>query len=158
MNKKDILIEDFTDERFEEAFKEYFSELGVEVRGWQELFSEMNNDPNGKNIAYLRLTGEGDTIGFIQLSVIGFTSWFFDVKAGFIREFWVAPKFRNKGNGSELISLAEKHFLSLGLGAVILTTDTAPEFFEKRGYISSKIINARNGDEVLIKTLSKDDF
>ncbi len=155
MNKNDILIEDLTDQRFTQAFKEYFSELGVKVRDWQALFSEMNNDPNGKNSAYLRLTDEGETVGFILFSELEFTSWFFDAKAGFIREFWTAPKYRGTGNGSELISLAERHFASVGIGASILTTDTAPDFYEKRGYISSAFINARNGDEVFVKMLPK---
>ena len=44
MNTTDILISDFTDPLFRQAFTRYFEELGVSVRDWDALFQEMNKE------------------------------------------------------------------------------------------------------------------
>ena len=41
---KDYFITDFSNPLFQAAFKEYFSELGVNVKDWDGLFREMNED------------------------------------------------------------------------------------------------------------------
>ncbi|MDE7280550.1 MAG: GNAT family N-acetyltransferase, partial [Ruminiclostridium sp.] len=89
-------------------FKKYFAEIGVNVRDWEGLFSEMNTN-NGGNMAYIRQSGN-EPLGFIQFTFITLEGWFFKEKLGFIREFWVAEKFRKQGHGTELLSLAEKYF------------------------------------------------
>ena len=103
---KDILISDFNNLDFQNMFKSYFGELGVSVGDWSRLFKAMNDE--NRNLAYLRYDESGHPIGFIQFTVITFSSGFFETKAGFIREFWVNGKCRNFGHGSELLSLAEK--------------------------------------------------
>ena len=149
----DILISDFTDLVFQEAFQRYFAELGIHVRDWDGLFREMNEGNEGeKNAAYVR-TAEGGAIGFIQFVPIRFTSWFFEETCGFIREFWVADECRNNGHGSELIALAERHFLEHGIHAALLTTNTAKRFYERHGYVKAPGCRAKNQDEVFMKRL-----
>ncbi len=143
------LITDFGDPAFREAFRKYFREMGVSVEDWEGLFREMND---GGNEAFLRISG-GDVAGFIQFCPIMFKSWFFEGTIGFVREFWVAPERRGEGHGSALLRLAEERFREKGYGAVILTTDTAEDFYLARGYEKAPGIQAKNKDDVFVKQL-----
>ena len=129
----DIFLTDFTDLRFQKAFQTYFQELGIQVRDWEGLFTEMNGDSHG-NAAYVRLDGER-AAGFIQ----------------FIREFWIAPEYRGQGHGTALLGLAESWFQNQGFAGAILTTDTAPAFYTRRGYQPDPGFQAKNSDPVFIK-------
>lgn len=150
----DILISDFSDPVFQAAFKQYFAELGINVKDWDGLFREMNEGNEGqKNAAYVRTAEDGGVIGFIQFIPIRFTSWFFEETCGFIREFWVAEEFRSRGHGSELLALAEQHFLENGICTSILTTDTAEHFYERHGYAEAPGCRAKNQDGVFVKRL-----
>ncbi|RTE50657.1 GNAT family N-acetyltransferase [Actinobaculum sp. 352] len=147
----DRLITDFTEPIFAAAFQCYFAELGIEVPDWGRLFRQMNDE--GSNTALLRTAADGRDIGFIQFQPIEFTSWFFRETCGFIREFWVAEDVRGGGHGAALLGLAEAHFARQGIHTSILTTDTAPDFYRKRGYIQAPGCEARNGDAVFVKRL-----
>ena len=150
----DVLISDFTDPVFQAAFRQYFAELGISVKDWDGLFREMNaGDGDEKNAAYVRRLADGSVVGFIMFVPIRFTSWFFEETLGFIREFWVAESFRGQGHGTELLALAENHFLEHGICAGILTTDTAQRFYERHGYVRAHGCRAKNKDEVFVKRL-----
>lgn len=150
----DTLITDFFDREFQNAFRQYFAELGVEVKDWDGLFREMNRGNEGEqNIAYVRTAADGGVIGFIQFVPIRFISWFIEETRGFIREFWVAEKFRNRGYGSQLLNLAEGYLLERGIYTSILTTDTARGFYERHGYVRAAGCIAKNQDEVFTKRL-----
>ena len=149
---RDVLISDFTDARFVKAFKLYFGELGINVEDWDGLFEEMNGDVG--NMAYVRF-GEGDeVVGFIQFVPVELENWFFREKLGFIREFWIKNEYRNVGNGSELLGLAEKYFIDNGICRAILTTDSAPAFYEAKGYKRDGNFTAKNKDDVFVKELA----
>lgn len=151
----DILISDFTDPVFQGAFQQYFAEMGINVKDWDGLFREMNEGNEGeKNAACVRMAADGGVIGFIQFIPIRFTSWFFEETCGFIREFWVAEEFRSRGHGSELIALAERHFLEHGICTSILTTNTAERFYERHGYVKAPGCRAKNHDDVFAKRLN----
>ena len=65
----DTLITDFTAPAFQTAFRQYFAEIGIEVKDWDGLFREMNQGDEGqKNAAYVRMTEDGGVIGFIGLT------------------------------------------------------------------------------------------
>ncbi|MCH5199202.1 MAG: GNAT family N-acetyltransferase [Oscillospiraceae bacterium] len=147
----DKMITDFSDLLFQNAFKQYFSELGCKVKDWNVLFKDMISD--GGNAAFIRTSSDGKVIGFIQFKPIKFSSWFFEETCGFIREFWIAEEFRNKRHGTALIELVEKFFLNNGIYTSILTTDTAARFYEKRGYYKALGCKAKNQTEVFIKRL-----
>lgn len=70
----DTMLSDFSDAVFQRAFRQYFSELGIHIRDWDGIFSEMNEDNN--NLAFIRTTQDGKIIGFIQFRPTKFTSWF----------------------------------------------------------------------------------
>lgn len=148
---KDIFIYDFNNVDFQNMFKSYFGELGVSVRDWSRLFQAMNDE--NRNLAYLRYDESGCPIGFIQFTVITFSSGFFETKIGFIREFWVNDECRNLGHGSELLRLAEKYFISNGIYKSILTTNTAERFYIRHGYVKDVDITAKNGYDVFVKVL-----
>ena len=154
VKQSDKLIMDFTDPVFQAAFQQYFAELGINVKDWDGLFQEMNADSEGeKNAAYVRRLADGSVIGFIQFVPIRFTSWFFEETLGFIREVWVEEGFRGRGHGSELLALAERHFLERDIYTAILTTDTAERFYERHGYVRERGCRAKNQDEVFVKRL-----
>lgn len=150
---KDDLIMDFTDPAFKNAFMQYFKELNIKVSDWNALFKEMNDE--GCNAAYVRSTSDGETVGFIQFKPDKFSSSFFEETYGFIREFWVAEKYRNTGHGSALLNLAEKYFRGTGIYSVILTTDTAEPFYLKHGYVKTPGCSAKNKDDVFVKRLTQ---
>ena len=127
----DLLIRDFTDPRFQAAFQAYFQELEVRVRDWSALFREMNGE---NDTAWLRLAEDGAVVGFLQFQLMPVSTWFFSARWGFIREFWVSPSYRGAGHGKALLALAEAYFLAEGIHFSLLTTDTAPAFYEKLGY------------------------
>ena len=147
----DVKISDFVNLSFQNAFKQYFAELDVNVRDWDGLFKEMNDE--GGNVAFVRIDESGEIVGFILLKPIKFTSWFFEENCGFIREFWVAEKCRNNGHGTALISLAEKHLIENDIYTSILTTDTAERFYDKHGYIKALGCKAKNKAPVFVKHL-----
>ena len=151
MITKQVLISDFTDPRFVEAFKLYFKELDVQIRNWGSLFREMNE--SGENRALLRLAADGQVIGFIQFVPMTMSSWFFEEKWGFIREFWIRQEYRGQGHGTALLLQAEKYFSEQGIGKCILTTDTAPDFYTARGYEKDDVITAKNKDDVFVKRI-----
>ncbi len=147
----DTQITDFSDELFQNAFRQYFSELGVRVSDWDAVFREMNEE--GDNSAFVRRADGGKTVGFTLFRPITFTSSFFEETAGFIREIWVSDGFRNAGHGAALLGMAERYFRDHGICNSILTTDTAGSFYEKRGYRRAPGCRARNRDEVFVKRL-----
>lgn len=147
----DLLISDFYDPRFQCAFRLYLDELDVRLKNWEGLFREMNE--SGENRAYLRVTGTGETVGFLQFIPITFSSWFFEEKAGFIREFWVAPRFRGQGHGSALLELTENWCRGNGLCKTILTSDTTPDIYLKKGYRPATGCTAKNKMPVFVKEL-----
>ncbi|MBO5335718.1 MAG: GNAT family N-acetyltransferase [Lachnospiraceae bacterium] len=151
MKYNNVMITDFRMPIFKTAFQLYFAELGVIIRQWDELFEEMTKE--GGNVAYLCLNDDNTVIGFIQFKVISFSSYFFETKMGFIREFWVANEYRNLGHGTELLHYAEEYFINQGIYKSILTTDSAENFYLKRGYIKDIDIWAKNKDVVFIKSL-----
>lgn len=148
---KNILISDFDNFDFQNMFKSYFGELGVSVSNWSRLFQAMNDE--NRNFAYLRYVESGTPIGFIQFTVITFSSGFFEAKAGFIREFWVNGSCRNLGHGGELLRLAEEYFINNGVYKSILTTNTAERFYIRHGYVKDVNITAKNGFDVFVKVL-----
>jgi len=147
----DTLISDFSDPLFKSAFRQYFSELGINVADWEGLFKEMNDEKD--NSAFVRTARDGSVIGFIQFKPITFTSWFFEETYGFIREFWVAEKYRNAGYGTALLRLAERYFYEKHIPAIILTTDTAERFYLRHGYHKNPGCRAKNQVDVFIKRL-----
>ncbi len=155
MQTRDFLLEDFTDPRFQTAFRRYYEDLGLSAKNWDAMFLKMNRDPHGKDYAYLRTTAEGQTVGFIQFTEIELTSWFFKTRLGFIREFWVDRAYRGQGHGAQLLALAEHSFRQAGLFAAILTTDTAEGFYQKHGYRRADGILPDNGETVMVKAFGQ---
>lgn len=148
---KDVLISDFIDPRFMKAFKQYFSEIGINDKNWDDFFEEMNSAEG--NMAYVRYSEKDEVIGFIQFTPIELTNWFFNEKLGFIREFWINSNYRRMGYGSELLELAERYFRDNGIKKAVLTTYTAPAFYEAKGYKKDESFTAKNKDDVFVKEL-----
>lgn len=151
MDHQDILISDFHDTRFQQAFRRYFAELGMNIRNWDALFAEMNSQEG--NAAYLRMGTNGEVIGFLQFQPGEMTHWFFREPTGFIREFWIAEAYRRKGHGRELLELTESYFQEQGISRSILTADDAEGFYLSHGYRKESRIFAKNNMSVFVKQL-----
>ena len=148
---RDILVDDFSQDLFQNAFKLYFKELGIEVKNWEGLFNELTEE--GGNKAYMRMSDDGIIIGFIMFKIERLSNWFFEENVGFIREFWISEQMRNSGHGSQLLRIVEEYLKENGLFKAILTTDTAEHFYEAHGYYKDKAYVAKNEDEVFVKLL-----
>ncbi|MBQ8313931.1 MAG: GNAT family N-acetyltransferase [Clostridia bacterium] len=144
----DKLIREYNDQAFQQAFRAYFTEMGIQVSNWEGLFAGMTDEGVP---TLLREDESGQVIGFIMFSRIEMTSWFFEDRYGFIREFWVAPEQRNKGIGAELLAQAEAFFARQGIHKMILTSDTAERFYLKHGYRREDGMVAKNKTPVYVK-------
>ena len=149
---KDYLISDYMNPLFQNAFKIYFAELGINVKDWDGLFAEINADEG--TYTYLRMTDDEKTvIGFIMFKPDKMINWFFEETIGFVREFWIAKNQRGSGHGSDLLKKAEEFFSERGIYKIILTTDTAEEFYKSKGYRRDVAYQAKNEDAVFVKNL-----
>ena len=137
---QDLPVTDFRDPVFTEAFARYFVELGLKVRDWEGLWEEMNR--SGCE-ARMRVCN-GHAIGFIQYQPILAESSFFEERLGFIRELWIDPDHRRKGHGTALLTLAEEACRAQEVVRMILTTDTAEQFYLRNGYRKRPDISAKN--------------
>lgn len=149
----DTLMTDMTDAALQEAFRAFYAELGVQVTNWAGLFEEISASPD---CLFVRRDGEGRVTGFLLFAMLDAASagrGFFTTRLGCVEEFWVAPEHRRQGHGAALLRLAEKHFVQLGCAYAILTTDTAPHFYEKHGYRLQRGIEAKNKAPVYMKAL-----
>ncbi len=149
---KTVLITDLNNEDFQKAFKKYFIELGIDVKNWDEVYSEINNDIGC--CAYLGFNDLNEVIGFILFKPITLSNDLFDMKLGLICEFWVDKVFRKKGHGKYLLDLAESYFKENKINKVILTSDSSKIFYERNGYMLDKDTVASNENDVFIKSLN----
>lgn len=152
MHYTDTLMTDFSDAALQHAFRTYFGELGVNVTNWDGLFAEMSA---GEDEVLVRRDESGAVVGFILFVASAVTAWrgFFQTRVGCIEEFWIAGAYRGQGHGRALLRLAEEHLVRQGCAYAILTTDTAPAFYEKNGYALQAGIQAKNGAPVYLKPL-----
>lgn len=153
MNYMDTLMADLSDAVVRGAFRAYYEELGVKVSNWEGLFAEISAS---QACFFVRRNQAGEVIGFLLFVMTGAETagrGFFSTRLGCIEEFWIAPEYRNQAHGTALLRLAEKHFAQLGCAYAILTTDTAPQFYEKQGYRLQRGITAKNKSKVYVKPL-----
>ncbi len=149
-----MFINEFTDASnldFQFAFRRYFQEFGITVSDWNGLFKELEE---GQKLLLRKDPTEG-IVGFIVYTDMKLDSWFFSVRIGFVRELWIDPRFRGMGHAKALLTAAERDFSRREIPYVILTSDTAGEMFLKLGYEPKPLIEARNGDPVYLKALSR---
>ena len=112
---------------------------------------EMNEE--GGNEAYIRTAADGIIIGFIIFKPVPFSSWFFEETGGVIREFWIAEAYRSQGNGADLLKLAENRLAARDIHMILLTTDTAEQFYLRHGFQKAPGMKAKNDDPVFIKRI-----
>ena len=151
MNYKTILINDFSDAKFQEAFRTYFAEEEMHIKDWKGLFAEMNRQKD--NAAFVRTNGKGEVVGFLQFQPGEMEHWFFRESVGFIREFWICPTYRGEGHGKDLLALTETHFMERGITRILLTADKAEGFYLCHGYRKAAGIQAKNQMDVFEKQL-----
>ena len=151
MDYQDILISDFSDVRFQQAFRAYFTEEGMHIKNWDALFAEMNSQKD--NQAFVRVNEKDEIVGFLQFQPGEMNHWFFRQPIGFVREFWIAQPFRGQGHGSQLLALTEEYFIKQGLARAILTAEDAEDFYLRQGYEKEPCIAAKNKMNVFSKQL-----
>jgi putative acetyltransferase len=97
-----------------------------------------------------RLAGELTIVGTLGGSPVGFASLEADDKFGYL---YVHPAVAGQGVGTLLADAVEK--VAGGRGVEALTvdaSDTASDFFNKRGYVAEQRNSVRCGDEWLSNT------
>lgn len=151
MDYQDILISDFSDVRFQQAFRAYFTDEGMHIKNWDALFAEMNSQKD--NQAFVRVNEKDEIVGFLQFQPGEMNHWFFRQPIGFVREFWIAQPFRGQGHGSQLLALTEEYFIKQGLARAILTAEDAEDFYLRQGYEKEPCIAAKNKMNVFSKQL-----
>ena len=146
-----VLLKDFSNPLFCNAFKKYFREQNIDVKDWNGLFAQMNEDH--MNFAFM-LIDQNEVVGFIQFKEDELSNWFFKEKVGFIREFWIMAEKRNQGLGSCLLDEAEKYFLNKKIHRIILTSDPgSQDFYIRHNYHKCGEIQALNDLPVYVKII-----
>lgn len=143
-------LTDFSRPAFRQAFERYFAELEVSVDDWEAVYREM---AAAGAQALLLSSSEGSVAAFLLYAALPFSSSFFEGNAAFVQEFWVEPSLRRQGLGRRLLHSAEKLFTAQGLNLVLLTSDTAENFYLHCGYHRAAGIRAKNGCPVFLRCL-----
>ena len=154
MSCADVLLENCADPSLQQAFRDYYGELGVQVTNWEGLFAEISASPD---CLYVRRDAEGGVTGFLLFAMLEAATagrGFYTTRLGCVEEFWVAPGYRGQGHGSALLRLTEEHFVQQGCAYAILTTDTADDFYLRHGHTHQKGIRAKNNANVYLKPLT----
>ncbi|HVV56702.1 MAG TPA: arsenic resistance N-acetyltransferase ArsN2 [Mucilaginibacter sp.] len=76
---------------------------------------------------FLVAVGNNEVWGVAGLEIYG--------NYGLLRSLAVKPAFRDQGIAGKLVGEIEKLAQAKGLNAIYLLTETAPEYFSKKGYI-----------------------
>lgn len=179
MKYTDRMIREYmSDTAFQSAFRRYCGEMGIRVTNWDGLFAAMGEtgreftwtqrdgagqvqsfaagmNATDRDCTWTRRDENGEVVGFIQFTAMDMMSWFFRARCGFIREFWIAPALRRQGHGTQLLRMAEEHLAAQGCAYILLTTDSAPDFYRRHGYTRQKGIAARNEADVFVKALEQ---
>ena len=75
---------------------------------------------------FLTLRDDGELIGAVGLEVFGLDA--------LLRSLIVAPNYRGKGLGIQLVDGIEAHAHDIGVTSLYLLTTTADRFFDRHGY------------------------
>ena len=147
-------LNDFYDARFQQAFRAYFQEIGVNLKEDTDVFDEISESCEKENMRTFAMGDETGIAGFIMVQPEYLKGSFFVEQAGFIRELWVAPLFLRCGYGKQLLEAAEDHFRALGISKLILTyEEEALPFYQKMGFIPDCSYKAKNEGNIVVKLI-----
>lgn len=146
----EMSLSHFSHPGFRRAFERYFAGLGETVQDWEAVYRQMAS--SGAQ-ALLLCSPDGETAAFLLYAALPFSSAFFEGHAAFIQEFWIDPSLRGQGIGRHLLHRAEARFAARGLSLVLLTSDTAEEFYLRCGYRRAAGIRAKNDCPVFLRCL-----
>ena len=83
--------------------------------------------PNAQGLTMWVLERGGALVGVVALERFGID--------GLLRSLAVAPGFRNRGLGRDLVARLEKDASEHGVQRLVLLTETAEQFFKSVGYV-----------------------
>ena len=145
-------LSNFYDERFQQCFRAYFQEIGVNLKEDTDVFDVITESYEKENMRTFVIGEDGQFAGFIMLQPEHLQGSFFAQQAGFIRELWAAPPFRKLGYGRHLLKTAEAYFREKNISMLILTYDeNALGFYEKMGFSPDNTYTAKNDGKVVVK-------
>ena len=147
-------IRDFTDPEFQEVFRTYFAEIGVNLKPDTDIWDEIAASAEKEGMVCRALRREGAIAGFIlfQPDELRSRTGFFTRPVGFIRELWVRPADRGQGLGRALVEHAAAELEASGAAELILTYDPdAFGFYQKLGFREDPACTAKNGETVVTR-------
>lgn len=148
-------------EIFTKMFCDYFDELGENIDK-EIIIDKIINKQIIKSVeskvCYVDLMiYENKEIGFIIYQIDSSDSdWNEREGQGFIREFYIEKKYRNKGLGSLLLKNAESKLKKLGATSIYLNSGnnrSTIQFYESKGYENEHIKNKYNKLEYFSKKI-----
>lgn len=86
-------------------------------------------DLDSSPIDFLAAEDNGRLVGAVGLQAIAQT--------GLLRSLVVSPGVRGTGIGDALVEAMERHAQNRGVERLVLLTNTAAEFFARRGYVAT---------------------
>ncbi|MDE7379542.1 MAG: GNAT family N-acetyltransferase [Clostridia bacterium] len=121
---------------FRKLFCDYFTELDCEDDPEYTFDEFLLPDLEAENFSVAVAEAEGRLVGFVIYQIDELlNAWHFKEGFGDVREIYVAPLFRKRGLGSELLKFAEDALKAEGAdGVYTLPVEESEAFFSKRGY------------------------
>ena len=155
------VLRDFTDPGFQEAFRAYFAEIGVNLKPDTDIWDEIAASAEKEGMVCHALRREGAIAAFIlfQPDELKSRTGFFTRPVGFIRELWVRPAYRGQGLGRALVEQAAAELEKSGAAEIILTYDPdAFGFYQKLGFREDPAYTAKNGQGVVARAAASSTF
>ena len=145
-------LSNFYDERFKQCFRAYFLEIGIHLKENTDVFDEIAKSYEKEKMRTFVIEEEKQFAGFIMLQPERLQSGFFEEQVGFIRELWIAPSFRQRGYGKQLMEIAENYFKKCEVRKLILTyEENAFGFYKSLGFHEDDAYKAKNEGNVIVK-------
>ena len=155
-------ISDFTTNlEFQEAFRAYFAEIGVNLKPDTDIWDEIAASAEKEGMVCRALRREGAIAAFIlfQRDALQSRTGFFTRPVGFVRELWVRPAYRGQGLGRALVEHAAAELEKSGAAEIILTYDPgALGFYRKLGFREDPAYTAKNGQGVVVRPAAPPTF
>jgi len=157
MNLNYLWITDASNPIFTTLFKEYFIELGINLKDDSKLWDEMNNDIKLFGIKTIVLLDNENVVGFSMFQIdTQDNPWCMYDGAGDIREFYVKSEYRQKGYGTHMFNFIKEYFNKLDIRDIYLTSseDDGEAFWIKQGFQDTGIVNSKNKLKEFVYNLS----
>jgi len=123
-----------------EVYERNFPGLVVDSFFLEDYRSDLRRAARASNEALFVMQQEGELCGFVWASII---STIVDARVGYIKNVYVAPHLRGRGQAERLMAVAEQWLREQAIEKIMLDASVvnqrAVRFYEKAGYATERV-------------------